>query len=229
MSTASARRPLALGVLVTVAAALVSTFAPEEAAATLVALVFGGATYVLVLRGDESSIEAHGLALGGLLLPAPLSGQRMLRQTAGALGWALLVCALTLPPFWLGYLTWFAIDRPLSPDLGPEFWDGALGHLIVIALPEEMFYRGYLQTQLDQAYPPRLRVLGARLGWGVVLASVIFAMGHVLSTPHPSRLAVFFPSLVFGWLRARTDGIGSAVLYHAACNVFAAFLARSYG
>jgi membrane protease YdiL (CAAX protease family) len=40
---------------------------------------------------------------------------------------------------------------------------------------------------------------------------------------------VFFPALVFGWMRARTGGIGAAVLFHALCNIFSATLARGYG
>jgi membrane protease YdiL (CAAX protease family) len=39
---------------------------------------------------------------------------------------------------------------------------------------------------------------------------------------------VFFPSLVFGWLRAKTGGIGAAVLFHAACNIFSAYLSAGY-
>ena len=52
---------------------------------------------------------------------------------------------------------------------------------------------------------------------------------RVLTEPHPARLAVFFPSLLFGWLRARTGGIGTSVIFHAMCNLFVAVLARGYG
>jgi hypothetical protein len=51
----------------------------------------------------------------------------------------------------------------------------------------------------------------------------------VLTQPFIARLAVFFPALVFGWLRARTGGIGAGVIYHAACNLFASYLGESYG
>jgi membrane protease YdiL (CAAX protease family) len=40
---------------------------------------------------------------------------------------------------------------------------------------------------------------------------------------------VFFPALLFGWLRARTGGIGAPVVFHALCNLFADYLAKSYG
>ena len=35
-----------------------------------------------------------------------------------------------------------------------------------------------------------------------------FALGHVATEVHPNRLAVFFPSLLFGYLRTRRGGIG---------------------
>jgi membrane protease YdiL (CAAX protease family) len=45
----------------------------------------------------------------------------------------------------------------------------------------------------------------------------------------PARLAVFFPALLFGWLRARTGGIGASVCFHAICNVYSQLLGRGYG
>jgi uncharacterized protein len=60
----------------------------------------------------------------------------------------------------------------------------------------------------------------------------------VATTGQPARLSVFFPSLVFGWLRApkkgtpkkgmQTGGIGAAVAFHAACNIFSALLTDAY-
>ncbi len=102
----------------------------------------------------------------------------------------------------------------------------------MIALPEEAFYRGYLQTALAKALHEETQgavsVLGMRIGWSIVLTSAIFALGHLLTELNPTRLAVFFPSLVFGLLRTRTRGIGSSVLFHALCNLFSAYLVRSY-
>ncbi|MBI3200280.1 MAG: CPBP family intramembrane metalloprotease [Myxococcales bacterium] len=115
------------------------------------------------------------------------------------------------------------------PGALPSLGDDVLGQLLVIALPEEAFFRGYLQTALDDAWKPRIRVLGAELGWGILVSSALFAFGHFATEPHPNRLAVFFPALVFGWLRARTNGIGAGIVFHALCNLFAAYLARSYG
>jgi membrane protease YdiL (CAAX protease family) len=67
-----------------------------------------------------------------------------------------------------------------------------------------------------------------KFGVGLLLSSAVFALGHLLATPAASRLAVFFPSLVFGWLRVRTGGVGAGVFYHALCNLFSATLAQGY-
>ena len=94
---------------------------------------------------------------------------------------------------------------------------------------EEAFYRGYLQSRLDDAWPPRWRLLGATVGPGLLVASAIFALGHVATVHLATRLAVFFPALLFGWLRARTGGIGASVCFHMICNVYSQALGRGYG
>lgn len=229
MSSGLGPRSLLVGLAVTCLAALISHVGPGEYTGSLVALLFGGATYWLVLRGDSASIEAHGLALGGVFTPEPLDLRRIARDFGRALGWCAAASLLTLPLFWIGYAIWFSPSAEFDPVLDGSFWDAALGHLLVVALPEEMFYRGYLQSRLEQAWPSRWRVFGTRVGAGLLVASLVFALGHLLATPLITRLAVFFPSLLFGWLRARTGGIGSSVLFHAACNVFSLYLAHGYG
>jgi hypothetical protein len=63
----------------------------------------------------------------------------------------------------------------------------------------------------------------------ILVTSAVFALGHVATIHDPGRLAVFFPSLVFGWLRARTGGVGAAIAFHALCNLFSESLMRGYG
>ena len=207
----------------------VSYLSPDRFAATLVGVSFLAATWWLVLRHDELTVRAHGLSLGGLLEPTPIDARRILRTGAHALGWALLCIALIFPPFWVGYRLYWHPHGPFLFRVPPSLFDEVAGQLVVIALPEEAFFRGYLQTSLDRAWPPRWRILGADLGPGWLVTAAIFAVGHLLTIRHPARLAVFFPALLFGWLRARTRGIGASVCFHAACNLFSAALMRGYG
>jgi membrane protease YdiL (CAAX protease family) len=214
----------------TLVAAALSYALPEAHAATGVGLCFLAVVYLAVLyRGDAATIREFGLGLGGLFEPVPIEASRVLKDFASALAWALGLALLVFPLFWLGYLFWY---RPVAP-----FEVGHLrslvaempGQVLGIAFPEEAFYRGYLQSALDRALPPERRVLGARVGVGLLISSALFAVGHFLTEPLPTRLAVFFPSLAFGWLRSRSGGIGAALAFHAFCNLFASYLGRSYG
>ncbi|MDD5308453.1 MAG: CPBP family intramembrane metalloprotease [Deltaproteobacteria bacterium] len=105
----------------------------------------------------------------------------------------------------------------------------ALSQLLVVALPEEIFYRGYLMSRLDDVLPCRARVLGVQVGPGLVIQAVLFALGHFLVDFHPARLGVFFPALAFGWLKAKRGTIGAGVLFHAASNIFMEIFRAGYG
>ncbi len=94
-----------------------------------------------------------------------------------------------------------------------------LTQFIFVGLPEEYFYRGYVQPTLDRATPGTWGFGRARLSRSIVLGSVLFALGHVLIDWQPLRLTVFFPSLAFGWLRQRSDGLLAPIIYHAFSNI----------
>ncbi len=221
-------QPLLVALAVTLLATAFSYLLPRAWAATGVGFTFLFAAYWLVVRGDDvARIREHGLSLGGLLEPTPLSGARLWRDARVATLHALAAAALIYPCFWVGFRVWWNVGEFRPAPLG-ELPSMALGELLVIALPEEAFYRGYLQTSLERELGKSVKVLGARVGVGVLVTSAIFALGHLLTELSPARLAVFFPSLVFGFLRARTGGIGSSLLFHAMCNLFSWYLLKSY-
>lgn len=165
----------------------------------------------------------------------------------------LVALAVTFPLFVVGFF-WFygtvcnaagGVLAPLYRAFAPlcDRWLGwsegqlalphsflllALNQLIVIAVPEELFFRGYLLTRLEERWPSRRRLLGAPVGVALVVSSVLFALGHVLVVPNAQRLAVFFPGLVFGWMRARTGSIAAGAAFHALCNLFADLLHTSF-
>jgi uncharacterized protein len=127
----------------------------------------------------------------------------------------------TLCNRWLGFS-----DGHLR--LPPGFALLALSQLVVVAIPEELFFRGYLMERLEQVWPPTRRLLGAPVGLALLASSALFALGHLLVIPNPQRLAVFFPALVFGWIRARTGSIAAGATFHALCNVVSDVLHTSY-
>ena len=121
-------------------------------------------------------------------------------------------------------------DPPVDQAPGWSWWFWILAsQVILIALPEEIFYRGYLQTRLRRVWPGGIKVLGVAVGPAIVVTSVLFALGHVLTIPAAFRLAVFFPSLLFGWLRDRTDHLAGPVAFHVLSNLAMLTVMRFYG
>ena len=156
-----------------------------------------------------------------------------------------LVLAAIIAPVFFALFWGFASVVPLLPDelarlltphrgaphfvprLPPDFGEWVVDQVLVVALPEEFFYRGYMQTRLRDAWPQGRRFLGARLGPAFWLTAVLFALGH-LAIFEVWRLSVFIPALLFGWMRERTGTIMGATLLHAAANLYVRFLEVSF-
>ena len=99
----------------------------------------------------------------------------------------------------------------------------------LVALPEEWFFRGYLQGRMDQRWGTPWRLAGASIGPGLLVAALFFALLHPILIPGAHRLLVFFPALLFGWLKARNGHIGAAMVVHAGSNLLLEVLTGMYG
>ncbi|MBI1949158.1 MAG: CPBP family intramembrane metalloprotease [Deltaproteobacteria bacterium] len=157
---------------------------------------------------------------------AKLRGGPLVRDLGLALGIALLV----FPPFAIGHHYWqqafgagaFAFRVP--DDLVATL----LKNVFLVALPEEMFYRGFLEHRLERLWPTRVHVWLIPISRTVILASALFALGHFLGEYHPARLGPFFPAFVFSALTRRSGSITGAVVFHGASNAFSALLLAGY-
>jgi membrane protease YdiL (CAAX protease family) len=142
-----------------------------------------------------------------------------LRNPGSILFHAIVSLAVFLPYavghyFWEYWYTGADFDLRLPSNLANEI----VVQTMIVALPEEFFFRGYLQTQLDKSFGRPYRFLRADVGLGLPIAAGVFALCHV-PFGGPARMIVFFPGLLYGWLRARTDTIVVPTLYHAASNI----------
>jgi len=118
------------------------------------------------------------------------------------------------------------IEAPRS--LAWLLW-GILTQLLVVALPEETFFRGYVQGRLRAVFQPRHRVLGTPFGVAHVVAAALFALVHLVATPAPARLLVFFPGLLFAWLAERARSTAAPTVHHALSNLLLQTARRFYG
>ncbi|MFQ5665470.1 MAG: myxosortase family intramembrane protease [Candidatus Binatia bacterium] len=123
-----------------------------------------------------------------------------------------------LASYWSGATLHFRL-----PD---SFLRSVFDQVLLIGLPEEFFFRGYLQTQLDQAWGRPYRFGAAPWGVGLPVAALLFATCHLINGG-PVRLIVFFPGLLYGWLRARTGTILVPALYHAGSNLLMQIMVAS--
>jgi CAAX protease family protein len=115
----------------------------------------------------------------------------------------------------------FTPTVPANPavDLVREF----LG----VAFPEEVFFRGYLQTRWNRVCGRNRRLFGAAVGPALLIQAVVFALCH-LATGDWSRLRVFFFALLAGWLRERSGSVLAPAAYHAVANVCYRILTASF-
>lgn len=221
-------------------------------ALVLWALAFG---VILAVRaiGPISSYAKAAAAVAFLYLPGVVVwrrnedyrdyGVRLTNWKRDCL-WGLGVSVVVLPLFALAFIGFVGflehipaslsnVITPYIPKIEPalrfpnRFWEHVLDQFLVVALPEELFYRGYLQTRLRDMWPNGRRLWGVRLGPAFWLTAILFALGH-LAIFQVWRLSVFFPALAFGWLREKTGSILPAVIFHALSNLVLFVLEASF-
>ena len=91
--------------------------------------------------------------------------------------------------------------------LNPQLLMFTLTTLAVAALPEEWFFRAYLQNKLGNTYR------------AIIISSVVFSCAHMITVSWLAGLLVFIPSLIYGYIYKRTGDLVLLVLLHVLSNV----------
>jgi len=169
--------------------------------------------------------------LAGSLIPALLQGRGTaelglrigrLRRTVR---WT-CVAAVVLGALGLGgvsVLGHIGMELPLRLCGPPEKWGlWALYQYLYVAVPEELFFRGYLMTGIMG----RVRLVTDKGVWrspsasaAVLASAAVFALSHALVLGDPAGWVTFVPGLVFAWLFARTGSLAGPILLHGTANV----------
>lgn len=151
-------------------------------------------------------------------------------QLLKSLGWFLLLAAIVFPLIEVGnrFFQDFAFHRHYVGGNYRGMAQAALFQFLLVAIPEEFFYRGFLQVQFNRIWGRPWRLFGAPVGKSLFFTSFLFALSHSLITFQWWHFAIFFPSLAFGWLRERTGAITAGSLFHALSNVYSLWVALNY-
>jgi membrane protease YdiL (CAAX protease family) len=159
-----------------------------------------------LLSGRNESFQAFGLHLNDL---------------ARSLWTGIIVSLLVLVPYFILFSLWFGRPAETASDsfaIG-KWLSMSLYQFVYIAFPEEFFFRGYLHNRLNQIFGIPRRLFGASVGAGLVITAGVFMLFHLLLSVNLWNAGIFFPALIFGWLRDRTGSIAAPTLFHALSNI----------
>lgn len=193
---------------------------------TIVALTF------LSLPGAQS---ARWLAIPALLVAAALLPTWVRKREFPCLGLdpahlrsavpvVCRVCIATFPPVFLGLwlLTLAHVPIPLRPPLDEGWnWLGWLHYqFLYVALAEEVFFRGYVQTNTARLLSQTAWLSGP---WqqrvAMLVSAACFALAHFVVQSQITSLLVFLPGLVLAWLFVHTRSLLAPILFHGLANV----------
>jgi len=137
------------------------------------------------------------------------------------IGKGLMVSGILLPLFVAGYLLFWNNTGVwhLTENLNSRLFRQITIQLLAVAIPEEVFFRGYLQTLLAKAWRGKPWPLVGEMGPAIVITAVLFALMHVAGHPAVQRLGVFFPGLLFGVLRVQSGSLVAPITVHLLANL----------
>ncbi len=111
--------------------------------------------------------------------------------------------------------------------------------LFMVGFGEEIKYRGYFQSRINEEFGRPWKVSGIPFGPGLIVASILFGVSHIgqfgVFNPFSGRytinpwmgLQALLGSLFFGLIRERTESIVASGLAHGVPNAFGQALAMA--
>jgi membrane protease YdiL (CAAX protease family) len=191
-----------------------------------------------VVTAVVSLIYQAGLSFGPVLIPATWGLGAILPLRSGEgdlltfgvttphwqknLKYYLLSSAVIFPLFAVGFRLY--VHEDLSPTVNTFFGGVSLPrwllyNFLAVALFEELFFRGFVQGRFENFVKARFMSPAAVFCVPILISSFLFALAHAAVYLDHLRLVVFFPGLLFGWLRAKTGSLLAPILSHGTANL----------
>jgi membrane protease YdiL (CAAX protease family) len=122
---------------------------------------------------------------------------------------------------------WFLIPGQ-TPTMEDHFFQ-----IFVPGVTEELAFRGVLMALLDRAFPARVRVVGADLGWSAISTAILFGLFHGLDVSAHFAISLdiavmIIPTLggvLLAWCRARSGSLLLPIAVHGGMNEVANLIA----
>jgi membrane protease YdiL (CAAX protease family) len=114
-----------------------------------------------------------------------------------------------------------------------------LWQLIVSGFGEEIRYRGYYQSRVNQEFGKPYQIMGVRFGPGLIVSSILFGLVHAFNTFNPLNgqydlawpwaLFTLVSGFFFGLLREKTDDVVACTIAHGGLDAVGEGLAIVMG
>jgi membrane protease YdiL (CAAX protease family) len=200
---------------------------------TETALVIAGVILAIKISSAEFFSETQWLIKPGILVAAALIPAAIKKSEFPKIGLStnhigstvLVVCPTCIVVFsalfvgsWL--LKSFSLALPLQPAQPKEQgWINWLFYqFMYVAVAEEVFFRGYVQTNFLRLINPNKSSQHLRKWLVILLSAACFAFVHIIIQGKVIFALTFLPGLVLAWLFSRTKTLLAPILFHGLAN-----------
>ena len=165
-----------------------------------------------------SSLLTIGFAVGGLVFA--LNSRDLVGRSEQVFRWRSMTGYLAL--LVVGLIGSYLL-HPISPVAAR-----VVEKLIFVGFLEEFFFRGYLQTRLNEVFGKPFKFANVSFGPALILAAIVFGLFHPLTvvndTPWAWALWTCIFGLVVGFVREKTGSFISSAVLHGVLVLPTAFL-----
>lgn len=143
------------------------------------------------------------------------TGQVERASQASPVGNLIVLVVLILFPIILGLF----LGKLTLDVVSTVFWQ-----VVFSGFGEELFYRGYIQSRINQEFGRPWQVMGVNFGPGLIIAALIYGISHALNSYNPSigqyslawwwGLWTIVGGFFFGLIREKTSSIIAPGLAH---------------
>lgn len=194
-------------------------------------LLVGGAALLLLFGvhhqpGRRPPTMSEGVAYGvGTLVAVVLFAWRFRRKpTIASRVSAGMIVSIFIGLICVPVIVALVYGRPIIRTILQVLW------LVVGAsCGEEIFYRGYIQSRVNETFGRPLRFLGVKFGAGLLVSALLFGFLHTLNTVDYFHgqftfawgfgIANICTGLLYGCLRESTGSVVAGIITHAILDV----------
>jgi len=169
--------------------------------------IFAFVLYIILLLGlfiykfVKYEIIGWLITLYLFIIPLLFTKKIQLKLNIKELYLSVCISILILFPLFIGII--LLGFKPISISLKLLIF-----HLFFISVPEEMFFRGYIQEIIGNTYS------------AIVITSFLFMLSHIpISLNYLLSTLTFFPSLLMGYLYMKTKNLLYSIIFHFMANI----------